>query len=117
MGLWDGMTRGYSLAIASLRVVSKEPWMIALPIITGIVLFAILLGFVFLPGATDERFSDPLFYVFIIAYFFGCYFCLYFVQAMILRGASRRPFLRANRWQCRSGRSTSRSIGMICADA
>lgn len=90
MGLFEGVKRGYNITIASMKVVLKEPWMIILPIITGIALIAIFLGIIFFPVSVEEKLSNPLFYISIIVYFFFSYFCLYFVQAMIIVAAARR---------------------------
>ncbi len=96
MGIFDTITRGFSLTMASIRIVSKEPWMFILPIISGVFLAALLLGLLFttiLTGAVTGAGEEAGFVMFaagsFVIYFIG-YFLFYFSSAMVVFGAKER---------------------------
>ncbi len=97
MGIFDTISRGFSLTMASIRIVMKEPWMFFLPIISGVLLVALVLGLIFtsaLTGAVSAAAgagaSDLTLAIGGFAIYFIGYFLFYFSSAMVVFGARER---------------------------
>ena len=95
MGIFDSITRGYAMTVASIRIASKEPWMFFLPVISGVIMLALILSFIFVPGtlglygSADSPNQATIIVAVALLYFIG-YFLFYFTSAMVVFGARER---------------------------
>jgi len=91
MGIFDAIGRGFSLTLASIRIIQKEPWMFFLPIISTALLLGIIASFVVLAGGTVLSLKNDFTLIAVIfVFYFISYVLTYFTQAMIVFGASQR---------------------------
>ncbi|MDE1797967.1 MAG: hypothetical protein KGH63_00990 [Candidatus Micrarchaeota archaeon] len=90
MGFFDAIGRGFSLTRASMRIAMREPWMMVLPLISGLLLVGLLASFILVPVLGGQEINDT-YALIIVAVLYGLgYFLFYFTQAMIIFGAKER---------------------------
>ncbi|VVB56624.1 Uncharacterised protein [uncultured archaeon] len=88
MGIFDSISRGFALTVASLKIAFKEPWMIALPFLSGLLMLALIVSFIFLLLPVAD--SNVATWGAVLALYLIGYFLFYFTQAMIVFGAKER---------------------------
>ncbi len=96
MGFFDTISRGFSLTVASIRIAMKEPWMFVLPVISGVLLAALLVALIFttlvtstVAGLSGDS-GGALFMAGVFILYFMGYFLFYFSSAMVIFGAKER---------------------------
>ena len=85
MGFFDSLKNGFEITKASLKVVSKDPEFLALPIIVGIIMIGVVVSF-FL----GNLFFSKLSLLFVALFYLISFSLSYFIQAMVLEGAKVR---------------------------
>ena len=79
------MKNGWAITKASLKVVSKDPEFLILPVIVGVIMLGVLASF-FVGGL----FFSKLNWVFAVLFYMISFTLSYFIQAMVLEGAKVR---------------------------
>ncbi|MCC7571548.1 hypothetical protein KO465_09570 [Candidatus Micrarchaeota archaeon] len=89
--MFGNIGKGYKLTVQSIKVIMKEPHLLALPIISGFLFFLVMLSFV-LPGIFIPILGNLDLYwagAGIILYFVS-FFLMYFTQFMVVGVAKKR---------------------------
>jgi hypothetical protein len=87
MGFFDSLKNGFEITVASLKVTAEDPEFLILPILTGIIMLAILATFFISIG---NSLSDVGFWGFLVVYYLVSFTLLYFIQAMVIEGARQK---------------------------
>lgn len=88
MGFFDSLKNGFEITVASLKVTAEDPEFLILPILTGIIMLAILGSFIFI--SFNSQVDDLTFWGFLVVYYLASFFLLYFIQAMVIEGARQK---------------------------
>ncbi|MFH1106300.1 MAG: DUF6159 family protein [Candidatus Micrarchaeota archaeon] len=89
MGFFDRIKTGFELTKASLRIVRSDPEFLVLPVISGVIMLAILATFLLFKIGNDQV-GDAVFWGFLAVYYLASFSLLYFIQAMVIEAARRR---------------------------
>lgn len=89
MGFFDALQRGWGITVSSLKVVSSDPELLALPIVSGLIFLFILFS-LFFPILFFNNTSNTYVIIAVAVAYFVSFFLLYFTQAMTIEIARIR---------------------------